>query len=75
MKIAHFTERPYRWLPEDEILKNRAYFAVPNTFFDAERAADDYNYYLDEACYAEEQGFDAVALNEHHGNPSAWAMS
>lgn len=69
MKIAHFTERPYRWVPEDEILKNRAYFAVPNTFFDAERAADDYNYYLDEACYAEEQGFDAVALNEHHGNP------
>lgn len=69
MQIAHFTERPYRWVPEDEILKNRAYFAVPNTFFDAERAADDYNYYLDEACYAEEQGFDAVALNEHHGNP------
>lgn len=69
MYIAHFTERPVRWLPEDEILKNRAYFAVSNQFFDAERAADDYNYYLDEACYCEELGFDGVALNEHHGNP------
>jgi alkanesulfonate monooxygenase SsuD/methylene tetrahydromethanopterin reductase-like flavin-dependent oxidoreductase (luciferase family) len=69
MQIAHFTERPVRWLPEDEILKNRAYFAVSNRFFDAAKAADDYNYYLDEACYCEELGFDGVALNEHHGNP------
>jgi alkanesulfonate monooxygenase SsuD/methylene tetrahydromethanopterin reductase-like flavin-dependent oxidoreductase (luciferase family) len=69
MQIAHFTERPVRWLPEDEVLKNRAYFAVSNRFFDADKAADDYNYYLDEACYCEELGFDGVALNEHHGNP------
>jgi alkanesulfonate monooxygenase SsuD/methylene tetrahydromethanopterin reductase-like flavin-dependent oxidoreductase (luciferase family) len=69
MQIAHFTERPYRWVPEDEILKNRAYFAVSNKFFDADKAAEDYNYYLDEACYCEELGFDGVALNEHHGNP------
>jgi alkanesulfonate monooxygenase SsuD/methylene tetrahydromethanopterin reductase-like flavin-dependent oxidoreductase (luciferase family) len=69
MKIGYFTERPVRWLPEDEILKNRAYFAVSNRFFDREKAAEDYNYYIDENCYAEELGFDAVALNEHHGNP------
>jgi alkanesulfonate monooxygenase SsuD/methylene tetrahydromethanopterin reductase-like flavin-dependent oxidoreductase (luciferase family) len=69
MQIAHFTERPVRWLPEEEILKNRAYFAVSNRFFDADKAADDYNYYLDEACYCEALGFDGVALNEHHGNP------
>ncbi|MGQ4808510.1 Alkanesulfonate monooxygenase [Candidatus Entotheonellaceae bacterium PAL068K] len=69
MQIAHFTERPVRWLDEDEVFKNRAYFAVSNTFYDHERAADDYNYYLDEACYCEELGFDGVALNEHHGNP------
>ena len=69
MQIAHFTERPVRWLPEEEVLKNRAYFAVSNRFFDADQAADDYNYYLDEACYCEELGFDGVALNEHHGNP------
>jgi alkanesulfonate monooxygenase SsuD/methylene tetrahydromethanopterin reductase-like flavin-dependent oxidoreductase (luciferase family) len=69
MLVAHFTERPVRWLAEDEILKNRAYFAVSNKFFEAEQAADDYNYYLDEACYCEDLGFDGVALNEHHGNP------
>ena len=69
MQIAHFTERPVRWLPEEEVSKNRAYFAVSNRFFDADQAADDYNYYLDEACYCEELGFDGVALNEHHGNP------
>ena len=43
--------------------------AVSNRFFDPDKAADDYNYYLDEACYCEELGFDGVALNEHHGNP------
>jgi len=69
MQIGYFTERPYRWLPEDLILKNRAFFAVSNQYFDREKAADDYHYYLDEYCYAEDLGFDVLALNEHHGNP------
>ena len=69
MQIAHFTERPVRFLDEEHVLRNRAYFAVSNAHFDREKAADDYNYYLDEAVYCEELGFDGVALNEHHGNP------
>jgi alkanesulfonate monooxygenase SsuD/methylene tetrahydromethanopterin reductase-like flavin-dependent oxidoreductase (luciferase family) len=69
MQVGYFTERPYRWLPEEEVLRNRAFFAISNKFFDRERAADDYNYYIDEYCYAEDLGFDVVALNEHHGNP------
>jgi alkanesulfonate monooxygenase SsuD/methylene tetrahydromethanopterin reductase-like flavin-dependent oxidoreductase (luciferase family) len=69
MKIGYFTERPYRWVPEEALFRNHAFFAVSNKYFDREKAADDYNYYLDEACYAEELGFDAVALNEHHGTP------
>ncbi|MDO8435018.1 MAG: LLM class flavin-dependent oxidoreductase [Candidatus Binatus sp.] len=69
MLIGYFTERPYRWIPEDEVLRNHAYFAISNKFFDREKAADDYNYFLDEYCYGEELGFDALALNEHHGNP------
>ena len=69
MQIGYFTERPYRWLPEELVLKNRAFFAISNEHFDREKAADDYNYYLDEYCYAEDLGFDALALNEHHGNP------
>ena len=34
MIIGYFTERPYRWVPEDVIIRNKAYFAVPNTYFD-----------------------------------------
>ena len=69
MKLGYFTERPVRWVPEEVILKNGAHFAVSNSYFDRERASDDYNYYIDENLYAEELGFDIVALNEHHGNP------
>ena len=69
MHIMHFTERPYKDVPEDEVIKNRSFFGVPNTFYDAKVGADLYNEYLDEACYAEEVGFDAIMLNEHHGTP------
>jgi len=69
MQIAHFTERPVRYLAEEPVLENRAFFGVSNKYYDREKAADDYNFYLDEACFCEEVGFDAVALNEHHGNP------
>lgn len=69
MQIAHFTERPVRYLAEEPVLENRAFFGVSNKYYDREKAAHDYNFYLDEACYCEEVGFDAVALNEHHGNP------
>ncbi len=69
MIFGYFTERPYRHLDEDKVLENKAFFAVSNSNFDREKAADDYNYYLDEYCYAEEMGFDALMLNEHHGNP------
>ena len=51
------------------ILRNGGHFAVSNSYFDRERAAEDYNYFIDENLYAEELGFDIVALNEHHGNP------
>jgi len=69
MKLAYFTERPYRWLDEDIVLKNRAFFGVSNSHFDREKAAHDYNQFIDEYCFAEEIGFDGLALNEHHGNP------
>ncbi|MEZ5264537.1 MAG: LLM class flavin-dependent oxidoreductase [Acidimicrobiales bacterium] len=69
MHVAYFTERPYRWVPEDDVIRNKAFFALPNSLFDHVRGAEDYNYDLDEYVYAEELGFDGVALNEHHGNP------
>lgn len=69
MKLAYFTERPYRHLDEDIVLKNKAFFGVSNKYYDHLKAADDYNQFLDEYCLAEEVGFDGLALNEHHGNP------
>jgi len=69
MKVGYFTERPVRWVPEEVILENGAHFGVSNKYFDREKAADEYNYFIDENCYAEEVGFDLIALNEHHGNP------
>lgn len=69
MHISYFTERPVRWLEEEDVLAHRAYFGLPNSKFDHERASSDYHYYLDEYVKAEELGFDGVALNEHHGNP------
>src|SRR6266851_4291563 len=69
MHIMFFTERPYRDVPEDEVIKNRSFFGVPNLFYDAQVGARLYNEYLDEDVYAEEVGFDGIMLNEHHGNP------
>src|ERR1700720_4335232 len=69
MHIMYFTERPYREVPEEEVIKNRSFFGVPNRFFDREVGSRLYNEYLDEAVYAEEVGFDAMMLNEHHGTP------
>jgi len=44
MKIGYFTERPYRWVPEEALFDNHAYFAVSNKYFDREKGLDDYNY-------------------------------
>jgi alkanesulfonate monooxygenase SsuD/methylene tetrahydromethanopterin reductase-like flavin-dependent oxidoreductase (luciferase family) len=69
MNLMYFTERPYRDVPEDEVIKNRAFFGVPNRFFDREAGSRLYNEYLDEMVYAEDVGFDSIMLNEHHGTP------
>jgi len=69
MHVAYFTERPYRGLNEDDLLKNHAYFALPNSQFDHIKGSALYNEYLDEYVFAEDLGFDGLALNEHHGNP------
>ncbi len=69
MHMMYFTERPYRDVPEDEVIRNRSFFGVPNSFYDPEVGARYYNEYIDEAIYAEELGFDGIMLNEHHGTP------
>jgi len=39
---------------------------LPNKFYDPKKGHQLYNRYLDELEYAEELGFDGVAVNEHH---------
>ena len=70
MHIMWFTERAYHHVPEDEVLKLRSFFGVPNKFFDPQKGAQLLNQYLDEKIYSDELGtFDGVMLNEHHGTP------
>jgi len=69
MQFVYMSERPYRGLTEDQIYEHGAFFTFPNSAFDRQLASDDYNAYFDQALLAEQMGFDAVGLNEHHGNP------
>lgn len=69
MHITTFTERPYAYVPEEEVIKNASFFGVSNKFLDPVKGGALFNRYLDEKLYAEELGFDGVMLNEHHANP------
>jgi alkanesulfonate monooxygenase SsuD/methylene tetrahydromethanopterin reductase-like flavin-dependent oxidoreductase (luciferase family) len=72
MLIGRFTERPY----QDP---NSGYFgaagrniqdlSISNGEYNPRLGADLYNRYLDEQVVAEEMGFDALMLNEHHSTP------
>ena len=39
MILMYFTERPYRYVPEDEVIKHGGFFGLPNRFFDSEKGA------------------------------------
>ena len=72
MLVGRFTERPY----QDP---SSGYFgatgrsiqdlSISNGEYDPMLGADLYNRYLDEQVAAEEAGFDAIMLNEHHSTP------
>jgi len=65
MHIMYFTERPYRYVSNDEVIR-QGYFGIENKHFDSVKGAQLLNEYLDEKVIAEELGFDGVMLNEHH---------
>ncbi len=72
MLIGHFTERPYQdpdaswWGRSGRQLTD---LEQSNDAYDPVLGAQLYNRFLDEKVYAEEVGFDALALNEHHSTP------
>jgi alkanesulfonate monooxygenase SsuD/methylene tetrahydromethanopterin reductase-like flavin-dependent oxidoreductase (luciferase family) len=76
MFIGKFIERAYQD-PRNEDMQWRARqqqdnsvdMSLSNSGFDGEHGATMYHRYLDEHCYADEMGFDAIMLNEHHNGP------
>jgi alkanesulfonate monooxygenase SsuD/methylene tetrahydromethanopterin reductase-like flavin-dependent oxidoreductase (luciferase family) len=67
MQIAFFHLMPYRPLDFAERAKYRsAWVVLPNRLYDPKKGADEYQSYIDQLVYAEELGFDIVAVNEHH---------
>jgi hypothetical protein len=67
MKFTFFHLMPYRPLDMAERHKHRAAWVVlPNSLYDPKKGADEYAAYIDQLVYAEELGFDVIAVNEHH---------
>jgi alkanesulfonate monooxygenase SsuD/methylene tetrahydromethanopterin reductase-like flavin-dependent oxidoreductase (luciferase family) len=67
MRFVCFTLMPYRPLDMNERHKHRsAWVILPNDLYDPEKGANEYESYINHLVSAEELGFDAVAVNEHH---------
>ncbi|HKS99406.1 MAG TPA: LLM class flavin-dependent oxidoreductase [Rugosimonospora sp.] len=67
MKFAFFHLMPYPYLPDnfDEAYPSPS-LTFPNKHFDPQLGNRLYHRYLDELEYAEQLGFDGIAVNEHH---------
>jgi alkanesulfonate monooxygenase SsuD/methylene tetrahydromethanopterin reductase-like flavin-dependent oxidoreductase (luciferase family) len=67
MKFTYFHLMPWPDLPEDfEETERSAWVTYSNANFDPKRGQELYQQYLSELLYAEELGYDAIAVNEHH---------
>jgi alkanesulfonate monooxygenase SsuD/methylene tetrahydromethanopterin reductase-like flavin-dependent oxidoreductase (luciferase family) len=69
MKISWFHLMPWRWLPDDFRERYHSVWVdLPNRLYEPERGHQLYNEYLDMLEYADQLGFDAIGVNEHHQN-------
>jgi alkanesulfonate monooxygenase SsuD/methylene tetrahydromethanopterin reductase-like flavin-dependent oxidoreductase (luciferase family) len=67
MKFVSFHLMPYRPLDLVEAAKYRSPWVVlPNSLYDPVKGAEEYASHIDALVYAEELGFDAIGVNEHH---------
>jgi alkanesulfonate monooxygenase SsuD/methylene tetrahydromethanopterin reductase-like flavin-dependent oxidoreductase (luciferase family) len=69
MKLFFFHLMPWPQIPED--FKNTwrsSWVVLPNSQYDPVLGHRIYNEYLDQLSHADELGFDAVCVNEHHQN-------
>ncbi len=69
MLIGHFTEQPWQDDSTGLMGTQSTDLGISNELYDPKVGAQLYNRYLDEKIYAEEMGFDALMLNEHHSTP------
>ena len=69
MLIGHFTEQPWQDDSSGLMGTQSTALGISNSFYNPAVGASLYNRYLDEKLYAEEMGFDAFMLNEHHSTP------
>src|ERR1700758_2333657 len=67
MKLVSFHLMPYRPLDLAEAAKHRSPWVVlPNRLYDPVKGAEEYARHIEALVYAEELGFDAIGVNEHH---------
>jgi len=67
VKFTYFHLMPYAGLPDDfEERFSSPSLTYPNRYFDPQLGVELYHRYLDELEYADELGFDGIAVNEHH---------
>src|SRR5207245_132323 len=67
MKFSWFHLMPYRWLPPDFRDRYHSIWVdIPNRLYDPVKGHQLYNEYLDMLEYADQMGFDAIGVNEHH---------
>ena len=76
MKLYYFSEMPHHEYPDEESEKYPSLRLVfPNTFFDRQKAHENYRRFFDEYEYADEVGWDGLMINEHHSTPSCVDVS
>ena len=67
MRFNFFHLMPYPYLPDDfDERFDSASLTFPNGFYDPAKGQQLFNEYLDQLEYAEQLGFDAICMNEHH---------
>src|SRR6266581_979177 len=69
MLIGHFTEQPWQDNTTGLMGTQSLDLSISNGVYDPKVGATLYNRYLDEKIYADQMGFDALMLNEHHSTP------
>jgi alkanesulfonate monooxygenase SsuD/methylene tetrahydromethanopterin reductase-like flavin-dependent oxidoreductase (luciferase family) len=69
VKLCWFNLMPWPDLPDDFRETHRSVWVdIDSKLFDPERANAVYHQYMDQLEFADELGFDAIGVNEHHQN-------